>query len=367
MKNKYLKISLLISLALIMAISLISCGNSTPKANDADGLWGNASWEYKRDTKTLTITCAGAMPNAESSDKVDWSAIRQSVEKVVFVEKDGQGISNIGDYAFYGMTNLTSVTLPDSVTSIGKCAFAFCSSLEAITVPSSTASIGDSAFEACAALKSITLPGAVTKIGDGAFAYCHALTSATVAGKVDSISPDTFKGSKKLTALTVLKGLEGFDEKSFTDNGITVSYTEGLHDTTTIIVVYHDTEGNAVNDEKQETKKYGDSYSFVAPEISGYTVKGANNYTGKVSGEKTIKLKFEYEKIEETETTPPSETPSDEIKPSEDEGFTATDVIGIVVLVVVIVGIAVGAVLLVRSNKKQQKGSAVRKNQNKKK
>ena len=367
MKNKLLKISLLISLALIMAMSLIACGNSTPKANDADGIWGNASWEYKKDTKTLTITCAGEMPNAESSDKVDWADIRQSVEKIVFVDKDGQGISNIGDYAFYGMTNLTSVTLPGSITSIGKCAFAFCSSLETITIPSSTASVGDSAFEACAALKSITLPGTTTQLGDGAFAYCHSLTSATIAGKVESISADTFTGCKNLKALTVLAGIESFDEKSFTDSGITVSYTEGLYDTTTITVLYKDTEGNELKEAKQETKKYGDSYSLVAPEISGYTVKGSNNYTGKVSGEKNIEKTFVYEKIAEPETTPPSEAPSDEAKPEEDEGFTAEDVVGIVLLVVVIAGIAVGAALLVRSNKKQQKGSTVRKNQNKKK
>ena len=367
MKNKYLKILLLIALAAIMAISLISCGSSVPAANDDDGLWGNASWEYKKDTRTLTITCAGDMPNAASSDKVDWAGVRESVQKIVFVEKDGHSISNIGDYAFYGMTNLTTVTLPDSVTSIGKCAFAFCSSLETLTVPSSTASIGESAFEACTALKSITLPGSVTKLGARAFAYCHSLTSATVAGKVESIPANIFTGCKKLTSLTVLKGIEGFKEEDFTKNGIAISYTEGLHDTTDITIRYKDTEGNELKDAKQETKKYGDSYSFVAPEISGYNVKGANNYTGKVSGEEKIEKTFVYEKIAETEAPPATDAPSDEIKPAEDEGFSAQDVIGIVVLAVVIVGIAVGAVLLVRSNKKQQKGSTVRKNQNKKK
>lgn len=366
MKNKYLKLLLLIALAAIIAISLISCGSSASAAADADGIWGNASWEYKKDTKTLTITCAGDMPNAESPDKVNWASVRGSVEKIVFTAKDDQNISNIGDYAFYGMGNLKSVTLPDSVKSIGKCAFTFCSSLESISVPTGVTSVGESAFEACSSLKEITLPGAVTTLGDRAFAFCREMTSATVAGAVENMPVSVFTDCKKLSSLTVLKNLEGFDEKSFTDAGITVAYTEGLYDTTTVITYYKDTEGNELKETKEETKKYGDSYSVVAPEISGYNVKGANNYTGKVNGEEKIEKTFTYEKIVETEAPDITEAPADNAAPQKEKGLTTENVIGIVILGVVIIGICVGAVMLMRSNKKQQKGSN-RKNTGKRK
>ena len=52
----------------------------------------------------------------------------------------------IADSAFGGCDNLTSVTIPDSVTSIGDEAFYSCDNLTSITIPNSVTSIGDHAF-----------------------------------------------------------------------------------------------------------------------------------------------------------------------------------------------------------------------------
>ena len=62
-----------------------------------------------------------------------------------------------GDYAFYGCTSLTSVTIPNSVTSIGDWAFYRCTSLTSVTIPNSVTSIGDWAFYSCTSLTAITV------------------------------------------------------------------------------------------------------------------------------------------------------------------------------------------------------------------
>ena len=59
------------------------------------------------------------------------------------------GVTHIGDYAFYYDESLTSINIPNSVTNIGDCAFMYCKSLTNINIPNSVTNIGDSAFYGC--------------------------------------------------------------------------------------------------------------------------------------------------------------------------------------------------------------------------
>ena len=92
----------------------------------------------------------------------------------------GNSVTTIGNYAFDGCKDLTSITIPNSVTSIGDNAFCDCSGLTSITIPNSVTSIGDYAFDGCKGLTSITIPNSVTSIGDNAFRDCSSLTSVTI-------------------------------------------------------------------------------------------------------------------------------------------------------------------------------------------
>ena len=65
------------------------------------------------------------------------------------------GITSIGDSAFWGCSDLTAITISDSVTSISARAFCGCSGLTSITIPDSVTSIGYSAFSSCTALTDI--------------------------------------------------------------------------------------------------------------------------------------------------------------------------------------------------------------------
>jgi len=113
------------------------------------------------------------------------------------------GVTSIGDYAFYDCTGLTSVTIPNSVTSIGDYAFYDCTGLTSVTIPNSVTSIGGHAFSYCTGLTSITIPNSVTTIGEDAFYFCYGLTSMTIGNGVTSIGEWAFSFCDGLTSMTV--------------------------------------------------------------------------------------------------------------------------------------------------------------------
>ena len=81
-------------------------------------------------------------------------------------------ITGIYASAFENCDDLTSVTIPNSITSIGNFAFSSSSGLTSITIPNSVTSIGGGAFSSCSGLTSVTIPNSVTSIGGSAFGNC---------------------------------------------------------------------------------------------------------------------------------------------------------------------------------------------------
>ena len=136
------------------------------------------------------------------------------------------GVTEIGDWAFFDRTDLTSVTIPDGVEEIGRGAFAGCNRLKSVTIPNSIIEICDGAFENCIGLTNVTFPAQVFLIGARAFAGCTALKSIEIVEIsaegyhticCDVIIQDAaFSGCKNLESVTIpacvrIEGVDAFD------------------------------------------------------------------------------------------------------------------------------------------------------------
>ena len=136
-------------------------------------------------------------------------------ELVIPGEINGKKVISIGEEAFRGCSELTSVTIPEGVTYIGWYAFYGCSELTSITIPEGVRWIGNEVFRGCSELTSITIPESVTSIGSYAFYGCSSLTSITIPEGVTSIGREAFGGCSELTSITIPEGVTSIDELAF--------------------------------------------------------------------------------------------------------------------------------------------------------
>ncbi len=159
---------------------------------------------------TLTISGTGAMEDYGSCGP--WG---NSITSVVI----GEGVTSIGNRAFYGCTSLASVTIPNSVTSIGDNAFRYCNSLASVTFAdnSELESIGNNAFEHCEKLTSITIGSGVTSIGKNAFNGCTSLSSVTFADNsmLESIGGSAFNKCTSLASVTIPSSVKSIGNNTF--------------------------------------------------------------------------------------------------------------------------------------------------------
>ena len=168
------------------------------------GTTGNLAWVIANDT--LTISGVGEMPNYfttgfPSFTSAPWGVHRDSFA-VVIVE---DGVTTIGNNAFRGLSNLTSITIGNDVTTIGNSAFQNCTGLTSIDIPNSLTSIGLFAFSDCIGLTSITIPNSVTTIGNFAFQGCTGLVSVSIGSGLTSLNGFTFIFYPLLTSIIVDK------------------------------------------------------------------------------------------------------------------------------------------------------------------
>ena len=99
-----------------------------------------------------------------------------SIPTSVYYQNKSYKVTSIGNSAFEGCVDLTSVSLPNSLTNIGNGAFWECSSLKSVVIPDGVTTIGEGAFRNCFNLVSVVIPNSVTSISSSAFGNCSNLS-----------------------------------------------------------------------------------------------------------------------------------------------------------------------------------------------
>ena len=188
-----------------------SCENCSLPYIKASGTVGDGvTWTLDY-AYTLTISGVGYMKSYDYATLVPWYTYRWSVKKIV-VEN---GITAIGDRAFFECKEVTEVDLPASLYEIGECAFDGCEKLASISIPANVGEIGSAAFYGCSALQSITLPDRLTSISRRAFMNCTSLTSVTVPSQVTLLDVEAFKGCSALVSVYLPHGLQIIGDGTF--------------------------------------------------------------------------------------------------------------------------------------------------------
>jgi len=118
-------------------------------------------------------------------------------------EHRGKPILKIGNNAFKDCTNLTSVSIPDSVTVIGDSAFENCTNLREITISKGVTTIGNYTFSECSKLSTISIPNTVIEIGSYAFYRCEALSIVNFNNSFPNIRRHAFYDCTKLKEVHV--------------------------------------------------------------------------------------------------------------------------------------------------------------------
>ena len=165
-----------------------------------------------------------------------------------------KGVTSIGDKAFEGCRELTTVNIPASVKNIDWNAFYNCDNIKTVNydgtltqwcsmqniyplmekaisvklgdgkdlktltkleIPEGATIIEDYAFCVCKTLESVVIPDSVTDIREGAFQTCEGLKSVTLSKNLSNIGKSVFWGCKNLASVTIPGGVKGIEDGAF--------------------------------------------------------------------------------------------------------------------------------------------------------
>ena len=193
--------------------TLIYCPESKTSVEVPNSVTSIVNTAFKGCTFLTSIQWNAKKCDNFSDSNAPFSSIVGQITSFIF----GDRVEHIPAFLCRGMSKLTSIEIPNSVTEIGECAFSGCSALTSITIGNSVTEIGVSAFASCSSLSSITIGNSVTSIGEWAFFNCSSLTSITIPNSVTSIGDNAFYDCSSLTSIEIPNSVTSIGERVFQD------------------------------------------------------------------------------------------------------------------------------------------------------
>ncbi|MCQ2452561.1 MAG: leucine-rich repeat protein [Oscillospiraceae bacterium] len=210
-----------ICLALLAVFLLMGSALAEESGLPAGGTCGEGvTWQLNADG-LLTIQGSGDMGY---EGEAPWLAYADRIQGLQIED----GITSLGDLAFYGCQGLTSVTLPGSLESTGYYAFGNCKELKQVVLEPGIEEISSYCFSSCTGLESITIPASVNRVWHYAFASCAmkavyledlaAWCDVNIHQIHDSPLAHTealYVGGKAVTSLTIPEGVTSIFDTGF--------------------------------------------------------------------------------------------------------------------------------------------------------
>ena len=195
-------------LALVVFLLVASAPADSDAASSSGTCGDGLTWGLDSEGN-LSITGQGPMVDYGGGDASPWYS-NGSIKTVSISD----GVTSIGEYAFYDCSTLRSVDIPDSVVRIGDSAFSGCSSLVSATIGDGVTHIGKEAFRGCG-LRSVDIPSSVESIGGYVFYRCTSLSSVTFVDGVTDIGDHMFSGCTSLSSVTIPDSVRRIDQYAF--------------------------------------------------------------------------------------------------------------------------------------------------------
>lgn len=152
-----------------------------------------------------------SLPNTVS---VMGDACFESCSKLVSVTLP-DGLTSLGGSSFSGCSKLESVDLPEGVTTLGSNCFYRCSSLTSVELPAGIEELGYQCFYDCTSLETIALPGSLRTMGDNCFYGCSAIKTVTFGGSISTLPEKCFYRCTSLESIALPDGVKELGKNCF--------------------------------------------------------------------------------------------------------------------------------------------------------